>query len=96
MFLIAGSSLYVSRRSNRSETRACSFVVSGRMLLRPDRCGLAGFGGYPCQTNEPAEPAGGIGGSVEWSRAEQSRETSLVHWACDFPVGGPAMAAVQL
>lgn len=49
------------------------------------------FCGYPCQTNEPAELAGGIGGSVDWSR-----ESSLVHWACDFPVGGPAMAAVLL
>lgn len=54
------------------------------------------FCGHPCQTNEPAELAGGIGGSVDWSRADQSRESSLVHWACNFPVGGPAMAAEQL
>lgn len=50
------------------------------------------FCGYPCRTNEPAELAGGIGGSVDWSRAE----CSLVHWACDFPVGGPAIAAEKL
>ena len=31
-----------------------------------------------------------------WTGAEQSTQTSLVQWACDFPVGGPAMAAVQL
>lgn len=28
--------------------------------------------------------------AAAWTRAEQSREASLVHWACDFPVGVPA------
>lgn len=51
-------------------------------------CDAGWFCGHPCQTNEPAELARGIGGGVDWS--------SLVHWACDFPAGGPAMAAVQL
>lgn len=30
-----------------------------------------GFSGYPCPTNEPAELAGGGGGSVDPSRAKQ-------------------------
>lgn len=29
------------------------------------------FCGYLCRTNEPAELTGGIGGSVDWCRAEQ-------------------------
>ena len=51
------------------------------------RRGLAVFCGYRCQTNEPAELAGGIGGSGDWSRTVQSRDSCLVHWARDFPVG---------
>lgn len=27
---------------------------------------------------------------------ERVKESSLVHWACNFPVGGPAMAADKL
>lgn len=44
------------------------------------------FCGYPCQTNEPAELAGGIGGSVDWSRAKQREfPGSLSLW---FPCRG--------
>lgn len=31
---------------------------------------LAGFVGILVESNEPAELAGGIGGSVDWSRAK--------------------------
>lgn len=44
------------------------------MLPLPHRRPVAawlGFSGYPCPTNEPAELAGGGGGSVDRSRAKQ-------------------------